>query len=1344
MRIIFLIKQGIFIHNISFPDAGNAGETMPGIDNKINLIPSNSPKYEATDTASSHDEVSCLVPQLGLSPVLAKYKQYLQSCYNARVLAPADKFLPTLESPFINLAMIRWGRYNHKQRDEFTRRTLHGGVDQILENKTPINIEDLLTPEECNIRAEGNTDEEKETITMNQKSSGTQSSQIAQYSKRTVRFILVEGPPGIGKSTFAWEICRRWDEIESLRKYHTMVLLKLREKWVLSATSLSDLLRYPSHPDFSNSIAEELVQSQGQKLLLVLDGFDEVSHSFHENSVIKSILCRQLLPECTIILTTRPVAKATLRSICQPRVDKHVEIIGFTEEERVRYITEVFSKEPELQVNFLKYMFLVPHIKSMMYIPLNCAIIAQVYEESQSSRHLAIPKTRTQLYKALTHSLLVRHMKTKENSFVAVCMLPEGLDNESMIMFKTMAKFAFDSYHVFGSNKSEPKRKVTFFKEDIPEGLVHFGFMNESTELYAGKGVEQTFSFLHLSLQEYLAAWHLADNYSIEFQVAYHRLALDCKGDYKDEETISSLQQHTSLDYCLDSDNEGWFENLNFIYKGDIKEEGSLILSLGQKRPSLVEPAIFLAGITGWKCQSKDDSNRWELYLSHDTAGVVNSNILVRSVYEAQNPALLPHYFTAERCNSPSMFLIGSETMENQDFVPDHHAAYDCYAFSYCLANSSYQNFSLSFGFNFDEDISKVETFVKGLNNYSKYTKSRIKLLVFKKSSSTSVVNRGLRWLTEATLLTTTEEICFESVINSSVVEGFLQSLVKLKSFKIYIDSPSSWQLVAALKTLKEVEVLHISVSEECSPPPTDHWKLDQKFAEVLSDTKFYSNIMQDFSPTNIQLLCLSSIVASNPITKMVLPSISCETKAGVHNILLNCPSLTTFELKKTRLGYDGILYICSALRNNKMLRYLVIHDCLQLPPSSKIKKCVESAPLPGKTTCTEFLLELNNILKDNTTLEEMKIQSGLFFPVSQGMNFELCIKSKLADELLQTFVKVQMLPNDIPLTISCECVTSESLKKERVLRITNKAKCCSENTILDISNISLLNSKAIDLVLKLSLKLNTFANVMLSKISRETMAGVHNILLHCPSLTTLELKRTRLGYDGILYLCSALRNNRTLRHLVIYDDLQLPPSRKKRRMFVNKFSSFSHFERVPLPDKTTCTEFLLELNHILKDNNTLEVMKIQSGLFLPLSAGEHGEYCQWTGLGPLQQFNVGAVGSGVSPNPRRSFSSSDVTQPQTTLFWDRQFHSCYEAREFDVGKLFLRQGKKGINYISFTVPGTEVLQSFSGLDPRLKECLEISHLHRYVEKLREDCWGMLGELAYILNTSNGSPIEYS
>ena len=1041
-------------------------------DTQVNMTPPTSAPTSAVIRPSLSVVVSQPVPQSGLSAVLAEYNKYLQSYYNARALAPADKYLPTLDSPYINLAMISRDRHDRGERDEFTLKTLHGGVDQILESKSPINIEDLL-------------------------SSGS--------SGKPVRFILVEGPPGIGKSTFAWELCRRWDDIESLRDYHTVVLLKLREKWVLNATSLSDLFRYPSHPDFSKNIAEELVATQGKHLLLVLDGFDEVSHSFHEDSVIKSILCRQLLPECTIILTTRPSAKATLESVCQPPVDKHVEIIGFTEEERVRYITEVFSKEPELQVNFLKYMFLVPHIKSMMYIPLNCAIIAQVYYESQSSHHLAIPRTRTQLYKALAHSLLVRHMKMKEGNREYTSMLPEGLNKEEMGKFKVLAKFAFNTFHTCES------KKVTFFKEDIPEGLVHFGFMNESTEMYAGKGVEQTFSFLHLSLQEYLAAWHIAHSHSIEFQVAYHGLAVGVSQLLR--ESIPPVSQ---------------------LYRGNNIEEEDLLSLLEPLWESLVEPALFLAGITGWRCQSEDGRNHWEIYLSHDTASVSESRVLLCSLYEAQNPTILSHFNAdSDRRN----IFIGT-------FVSwGSHTPYDCYALSYCLAHSS-DEFKLNIYVRGDDDVSLVETFVKGLEDHCKPTSTptvrHLEVRIF--TNSVEVSERYMFWLVKAKFSPKGKKIALSPT--------FLQSLVHLQSLVVHVEHPTSWEWLAALKSLRELKALRISSSKECSPPPSDllFWLVEHRLTEVVLDIKLpsYSAYCLHSSIDALVGSLLKRVLRSNHITKMVLPN-----------------------------------------------------------------------------------------------------------------------------------------------------------------------------------------------------------------ISRETMAGVHSILLHCPSLTTLELKRTRLGYDGILHICRALRNNTTLKHLLIHDDLQVPPSRKRKYVGI-QFTSFLSMEGIALPSKTTCTDFLLELDNILKTNTTLEEMKIQSGLFLPLSAGkclpfsfsavEGEEYCQWTGLGPLQQFNVGAVGSGRSPNLRRSFSSSDLTQPQTLHFWDRQLFSPFalykvhftmdEVVEVDFKKLFSLKKEKGqklFSLPSFTAPDTEVLQSFSGLDPRLKKCLKISDLNQYVERLRETCWSMMSEVTFAL-----------
>ena len=1053
------------------------------------------PTPVGTRDVTSSQEGSPSVPQPGLSPVLAQYKRYLQSCYKARALAPADKYLPTLQAPYINLAMIK--REHHDARDEFTRRTLHGGVDQILASKTPINSEDLLVPEE------GSSD--------------------------PVRFILVEGPPGIGKSTFAWEVCRRWDEMECLRSYHAVVLLRLKEKWVLNATKLSDLFRHPPEPELSTAIAKDLNETHGQNLLLVLDGFDEVSHSFHENSAIKSILCRQLLPECTIILTTRPSAKHTLESVCQPQVDKHVEIIGFTEEERVRYITEVFSKKPELQVNFLKYMFFVPHIKSMMYIPLNCAIIAQVYYESQqSSHHLAIPRTRTQLYKALTHSLLVRHMEVKESNYKYLGMLPEGLNKEDMEKFKVLAKFAFDSYH-----KHESK-KVSFFKEDIPEGLVHFGFMNQSTEMYAGRGVEQIFSFLHLSLQEYLAAWHLAHSYSIELQVAYHGMALG-SGQFQviklkprifeEEPPLGETRvavdgshngHRVSSDSDLEEDNCGK-EIIYEVYKGSDKNDEVLISSLAALGESLVEPAVFLSGITGLRSKSEDDRNLWEMHFSHSTVGINDCKELLRSLYEAQNEDILPHYFTAE--TSRRRGLIG--------LVFSLSTPYDCYALSYCLAQSL-DKFSLLIDITSDDAVSLVETLVKGLEDHcTSITPSVVNLTVKLLRVSEEVSRKAMFWLMKAKFLAAVENLNLEfRVLNSDLTLSLLQLFVELQSLVI-LGKPTSLEWLAGLKSLSELRKMCISIKGECSPPPTglEWWPASSKLEKVVID--------------------------------------------------INLPSNTAYDLHSST---DGM----------------------------------------------------------------------------------------------------------------------------------------------------------VDSLLKSVLRSNLIAELCVTNITRETMAGVHSILLHCPSLVSLELKRTRLGYDGILYMCSALRNNTSLTHLLIHDEPQMPPLTDCD----TEFTSFSSVDRVALPDKTTCTDFLLELNNILKKNTTLEEMDVQSGLFLPLSPGGHLNYHQWTGLGPLQQFNVGAV-SGRSLNLRKSFSSSDLTQPQTLLFWNQHNMSYCVADtevEVDFKRLFSErreEGKKLFSLPSFTAPDTEVLQSFSGLDPRLKQCLGISQVNeRRVNWLRETYLGILEDIS--------------
>ena len=621
--------------------------------------------------------------------------------------------------------------------------------------------------------------------------------------------------------------------------------------------------------------------------------------------------------------------------------------------------------------------------------------------------------------------------------------------------------------------------------------------MNESTEMYAGKGVEQTFSFLHLSLQEYLAAWHIAHTYSIELQVAYHGMAVEASQPYR----------------------------------GSSREEEDILSSLEPLEESLVEPAMFLAGITGLRCQSEDGRNHWEMYLSHDTAGVRERSVLLRSLYEAQNPTILSHYFNAD--SDRREIHIGTEDVYQTS--PASRTPYYCYALSYCLAHSSDQ-FRLSIEVSGDDDVSLVETFVKGLEDHCKPTSPptvrylRVRLDI----DSVEGSNKSMFWLAKAKFLPKLGEIEFKTrVLNSALAHTFLQSLVNLQSLVVHVDHPTSWEWLAALGSLRELKVLHVCSSRYCSVSTE----------EVVLDIKLPSNSVYDVCSSTDALVdsLLKSVLRSNQITRMVLPN-----------------------------------------------------------------------------------------------------------------------------------------------------------------------------------------------------------------ISRETMAGVHSILLHCTSLTSLELKKTRLGYDGILHICSALRNNTTLEHLVIEDDnLQVPPSRERKYGDCDiQFTSFLSMERVALPSKTTCTDFLLELDTILKTNTTLEEMKIQSGLFLPPSADEGREYCQWTGLGPLQQFNVRAVGSGRSPNLRRSFSSSDLTQPQTLLFWNRQLilYVRNKVEEVDYKELFSlkKKGQKLFSLPSFTAPDTEVLQSFSGLDPRLKECLKISDLNWYVKWLRESCRRMMQEVSRYTRKHSASRAPHS
>ena len=347
-------------------------------------------QYHSVEDVAYHGHVS--VPHL-LVPIfpsaVAKYRHYLKSVYEAKPTPVDDKLFIGPCAQYINLAIVKKELFSHKELDEFTRATLHGGIDQILQKKEKVSLEDIFVTEDDH--------------------------------ESPLKCILVEGPPGIGKSTFAWELCRKWDKLEVMQKYVLVVLFKLREKRVQNAKHLFELFSHPSDPTLSQAVVGEILE--GEHVLLILDGFDEFPASLldKDNCLVRQIVSGLCLPKATVVVTSRPSANASFAA-CQCKVCKHIEIIGFTEEDRVKYAQSAFTSHPGMLVHFLKYTFSNPVIKAMMYIPLNCAIVAQIYKNCMcdggggGGEKKLILKTMTQLYTALCRSLLRRFLV--ENSLV--------------------------------------------------------------------------------------------------------------------------------------------------------------------------------------------------------------------------------------------------------------------------------------------------------------------------------------------------------------------------------------------------------------------------------------------------------------------------------------------------------------------------------------------------------------------------------------------------------------------------------------------------------------------------------------------------------------------------------------------------------------------------------------------------------------------------------------------------------------------------------------------------------------------------------------------------------------
>lgn len=405
---------------------------------------------------------------------IAKYAAYLKSLYAARNMPVCQKWPPTPSKRYINLALISKDNACLAEAYELTTAKLHGHIDRILKKKTRIEMHQLL----------GNDGSQK--------------------------CILIEGAPGVGKSTLAWELCRNWQHLPMLGNFGLVLMIQLREKKVQHASTFEDLL-YHRNTSLKQATAKEVEDLEGNNVLLIFDGFDELPcDQRQQGSLFLDIINGFYLPRATVIITSRPSVTAELMTRCKPQITDHVEILGFTEGDIREYAFSVLQ-HPELVEKFYECVASNPLIYSMMYVPLNSAIVIEIYKQSQGLE-TPFPQTMTQLYDQLTHALMRRYLI--ENGLVMdEYQMPKDLrtlPKEVSHQFVELCDVAFNGLC---------KQKLTW--DDLPNDFHHLGFMTKSSSILVEKGPEIHFSFLHLTIQEFVAAVHISYQPSCKQQELY-------------------------------------------------------------------------------------------------------------------------------------------------------------------------------------------------------------------------------------------------------------------------------------------------------------------------------------------------------------------------------------------------------------------------------------------------------------------------------------------------------------------------------------------------------------------------------------------------------------------------------------------------------------------------------------------------------------------------------------------------------------------------------------------------------------------------------------------------------
>ena len=310
--------------------------------------------------------------------------------------------------------------------------------------------------------------------------------------------ILVEGVGGMGKTSLAYQYAQKWAE-GKLSTFDAVALVRLRDLNEHDVHEVDHILPHFLFLATGNSISKEMARClvDKQKILLILDGWDESPARIRKPSFLKDLL-KSVSSQTRILITSRPDFSLDLHGLAN-----RVEILGFTKGDIHEYFenvlkshlpnSEVKSACDKLNSHFHRY----PVIESCCYVPLNAAILAYIY----LNRDQTLPITRCELFQELVLCCIVHELETHQpNRVLEDVSSFEDLPADLKEQLHNLSELAF---------RGVMQNRIVFTQKELTSfftlGLLHSvqGFGSLGRKLV-------TCNFIHLAVQELLAAYYIS------------------------------------------------------------------------------------------------------------------------------------------------------------------------------------------------------------------------------------------------------------------------------------------------------------------------------------------------------------------------------------------------------------------------------------------------------------------------------------------------------------------------------------------------------------------------------------------------------------------------------------------------------------------------------------------------------------------------------------------------------------------------------------------------------------------------------------------------------------------